>query len=120
MSVNTLKSVPTAEHDHSAGSCRLCGAGLKHTLVDLGKSADGYVRLWHTADGKTVVLAELAINLLLLGLQVLTAVAMLNKMKRFPALFTWLWIAALVLPLVDMLMVISYFPQAPGSGSARS
>jgi hypothetical protein len=23
---------------HSAGTCRLCGAGLKHTLVDLGKS----------------------------------------------------------------------------------
>ncbi len=28
----------TPANDHASGSCRLCGAGLKHTLVDLGKS----------------------------------------------------------------------------------
>lgn len=28
----------TAPAAHTSGACRLCGAGLKHTLVDLGKS----------------------------------------------------------------------------------
>jgi SAM-dependent methyltransferase len=38
MSVNSLKPVAANDAEQSAGSCRLCGAGLKHTLVDLGKS----------------------------------------------------------------------------------
>jgi hypothetical protein len=91
----------------------LCLAPLR-TLADLGQAADGYVQLWQSANGWPVVVGELAINLVLLGLQAVTAVALLNKMKRFKTLLTWLWIAAVVLPLADVVLVLSYFPQGLG------
>ena len=36
--MNAQTATVVAEHGATAGSCRLCGAGLKHSLVDLGKS----------------------------------------------------------------------------------
>jgi SAM-dependent methyltransferase len=40
MPATSLKPAPASavEPEHTAGACRLCGAGLRHTLVDLGKS----------------------------------------------------------------------------------
>jgi hypothetical protein len=93
----------------------LCLAPIR-TLVDLGRSAEEYDRVWGMANGKMLVAAELAINLVLLVLQVVTAVALLNKQKRFRALFAWLWIAAVLLPVLDVVLVLALFPQIP-SGS---
>jgi SAM-dependent methyltransferase len=36
--MNAQTATVAAEHSATAGACRLCGAGLKHSLVDLGKS----------------------------------------------------------------------------------
>jgi SAM-dependent methyltransferase len=36
--MNAQTATIVAEHGATAGACRLCGAGLKHSLVDLGKS----------------------------------------------------------------------------------
>jgi hypothetical protein len=90
----------------------LCLAPIR-TLIDLGRSAEEYGRVWDMANGKTLVVAELSINLVLLVLQVVTAVALLNKQKRFRALFAWLWIAGVLLPVLDVVLVLALFPQIP-------
>jgi len=47
----------------------------------------------------------------LLTLELVTLVAMLNRHRSFPKLFTWLWLAAVFLPIVDMFVTVSLFPQ---------
>jgi ABC-type spermidine/putrescine transport system permease subunit II len=94
----------------------LCLAPIR-TLIDLGRSAEEYGRVWDMANGKMLVVAELSINLVVLVLQVVTAVALLNKQKRFRALFAWLWIAAVLLPVLDVVLVLALFPQIPADAS---
>ena len=69
-------------------------------------------------DGQTLVLAEVTINLALLALEIVVMVAMLNKLRIFPRLFTWLWLAALVLPVVDIVVTAPLFPQVASSAFA--
>jgi hypothetical protein len=91
----------------------VCLAPLR-TLIDLGQSAADYSRVWNVANGKTIVLAELAINLLLLGVEIAAVAALLGKKKSFRMTFTWLWIAAVLLPVVDVVLAASLFPKLPG------
>jgi ABC-type spermidine/putrescine transport system permease subunit II len=84
-------------------------------VVELGRSAGDYARVWKIANGKAIVLAELAIYLVVLGLSVAAASALYKRKKRFRELFTWLWLAAVLLPAVDVALVAWLFPEFSSS-----
>ena len=83
------------------------------TLIEFAKEFENYGRAWTVPNGQTLVLFEVAINLGLIVLEVATMVAMLNRHRVFLKLFVWLWGAAFVLPLADIVVVALLFPQVP-------
>jgi hypothetical protein len=85
------------------------------TLVEFAQEFDDYGKVWRVPNGQIIVLTEVAINLTLLALEVVTMVAMLNRYRVFPKLFTWMWLAAFFLPLVDLMVTASLFPQVAGN-----
>jgi Protein of unknown function (DUF2569) len=83
------------------------------TLVEFVKAFEDYGRAWTVPNGRTLVLFEVGINLALIALEVATMVAMLNRYRAFIKLFIWLWGAAFVLPVADMVVTALLFPQVP-------
>ena len=75
------------------------------TLVDAATSVASYGQVPGLPNGRLVIGIEVALNLVLLALQIVVLVAMLRRRATFPRLFTWLWIAAATLPFVDMVVV---------------
>ena len=75
------------------------------TLVDAATSVVSYGQVLGLPNGRLVVGIEVALNLVLLTLQIVVLVAMFRRRATFPKLFTWLWIAAVVLPFVDLVAV---------------
>lgn len=75
------------------------------TLADAATSMAQYGPVLELPNGKAVVAIEVACNLVLLALQIVTLVAMFGRRSTFPKLFTWVWITAIVLPLLDMVAV---------------
>ena len=69
-------------------------------------------------NGQTLVFFEVIINLALIVLEVAAVVAMLNRRRVFMKLFIWLWGAAFVLPLADMVVAALLFPQVPSESLA--
>lgn len=64
-------------------------------------------------NGKAVVAIEVALNLFLLALQIVTLVAMFGRRSTFPKLFRWLWIASMVLPILDIAAVSAFLGVSP-------
>ena len=75
------------------------------TLADAATSLASYGPVLELPNGKAVVAIEVALNLILLAVQIVTLVAMFGRRATFPRLFTWVWITAIVLPLLDMVAV---------------
>ena len=83
------------------------------TLVEFAKAFEDFGRAWTVPNGQTLVLFEVGINVALVVLEVATMVAMLNRYRAFIKLLIWLWAAAFVLPLADMVVTALLFPQIP-------
>ena len=88
------------------------------TLVEFVKAFEEYGRAWTVPNGQAVVVFEVGINLALIVLEVSAVVAMLNRRRVFIKLFIWLWGAAFVLPLADMVVAALLFPQVPSESFA--
>ena len=88
------------------------------TLVEFVKAFEEYGRAWTVPNGQAVVVFEVGINLALIVLEVAAVVAMLNRRRVFMKLFIWLWGAAFILPLADMVVAALLFPQVPSESFA--
>jgi hypothetical protein len=88
------------------------------TLVEFVKEFEDYGRAWTVPNGQAVVAFEVGINLALIVLEVAAVVAMLNRRRIFIKLFIWLWGAAFVLPLADMVVAALLFPHVPSESFA--
>lgn len=60
----------------------------------------------------TVFWSEIAMNVALIGLAIWTAVLLFSHSRKFPAFFILQMICAVLVPLVDLLCVASYFSAA--------
>lgn len=83
------------------------------TLAEGATLLSSYGPVLTLPNGKAVVAIEVALNLFLLALQIVTLVAMFGRRSTFPKLFRWLWIASMVLPILDIVAVSVFLGVSP-------
>jgi Protein of unknown function (DUF2569) len=75
------------------------------TLLGIGQSFGSLEPLSALPNGRAVFYAELALNLLLLVFSCVVTAAMWRRSPQFPRLFTWQWLAALVIAFLEPALV---------------
>ena len=83
------------------------------TLADMFETAKGYPAAARLPNGTFLVGFEVALNVGLIALEIIVLVVMLSRRASFPKWFTWLWLAALFLPVVDLLVIVAVLNVPP-------
>ncbi len=83
------------------------------TLAEAATSLASYGPVLEVPNGTALVAIEVALNVVLLVLQIVTLVAMFGRRSTFPRLFRWVWIASMVLPIVDIVAVSALLGVSP-------
>ena len=85
--------------------------GILRLIVNVGQYAQSISdEIWRRFP--TLIWSEIAINAAMIGLAIWTAVLLFTHSHRFPAFFIVQMICAVLMPLVDLLCVASFFSAA--------
>ena len=79
------------------------------TLSNLNKNLDDYESVKLVSGGPLAVYGEVAITLAFFVLQVVVAVSMYNRSRKFPRLFFFQWIALPLTFVLDILLIVTIF-----------
>ena len=84
----------------------LCLSPIR-TLYDMLMSIKDYEIVARIPNGTFLIIFEVALNVGYLALQIWVLVVMFGRRTSFPMWFTWLWAAALFLPVLDLLVIMA-------------